>query len=43
MHFYEDVVSIIWDSLKTVYRKYNGIGESPERKEQINTENKERS
>lgn len=33
VHFYEDVVSIICDSLKTVDRKHNGIEESPGRKE----------
>lgn len=43
VHFYEDVVSFIWYSLKTVYRKYNGIEGSPGIKERTNTENVERS
>lgn len=43
VHFYGDVVSIICDSWKTVDRKYNEIEESPGRKEQTNTESKERS
>lgn len=30
--FHKNVVSMIWDSFKTVYRKGNRIGENTERK-----------